>query len=145
MSENARKKSSPESHLIERQLAKAPLRAWAGYVRIAGDEGTLMVPGTWHLELPNEVRPLRDHARREVPLPTADGLDAWREHLMRIVTLQVAGMQLRVRDARDGAWRALEFAAPTMPPSVVHVDREGWHLLLGQGARLTLAVDTESH
>jgi hypothetical protein len=140
MSENVRKKSSPESHLIERQLATAPVRAWAGQVRIISDDGSLTVPGTWHLELPNETRPLRDHTRTALPLPTTGDLDAWREHLVRLVTLQIPGMQLRVRGVHAGAWQSLELAAPTAPPSVTQIDREGLRAVLGPTAELELSI-----
>jgi len=140
MAEHARKKSTPESHLIERQLATAPARAWAGCVRVTGDDGTLTVPGTWHLELPHEVRPLRGHLRSAIPLPAAHDLHAWHAHLMRLVTLQIPGMQLRVHSTHAGAWQSLEFAAPTAPASVTHVDREGLRTLLGPTAHVALSV-----
>jgi len=140
MSENARRKSSPESHLIERQLASEPARAWPGHVRITGDERTFTVPGTWHLELPHEGRPLRKHERRAPPLPEVADLPAWREHLVRLVTLQVPGMQLRVRETHAGEWRSIELAAPTAPPSVTHIDREGLRTLLGPTMELELAI-----
>lgn len=140
MSENARRKSSPESHLIEHQLAVAPARAWGGHVRITGDEGTVTVPGTWHLELPGESRSLCGGERTALPLPEVADLPAWREHLMRLVSLQIPGMQLRVRDARAGNWHSLELAAPTAPPSVTHIDRDGLRTLLGPTAELELTI-----
>ena len=139
MSENARKKSSPESHLIERQLENAPVRTWAGHVRITSDEGTLTVPGSWHLELPHEVR-RRESPRRAHPLPAVADLPAWGEHLLRLVTLRIPGMQLRIRDTHDGAWHSLEFAAPTAPPSVALIDRDGLRTVLGPKADLELAI-----
>jgi len=140
MSEHARRKSTPESHLIEHQLATAPSRAWAGHIRITGIDGTLMVPGTWHLELPNEARPLHGPRRAEIPLPTVTDLPAWREHLVRLVMLQIPGMQLRVRDTIAGAWQRLELAAPTSPVSVTHIDRDGLRTLLGPTAELELSI-----
>jgi hypothetical protein len=142
MSENARRKTTPESHLIEHQLATAPSRAWAGHVRITGDGGTLMVPGTWHLEVPNDARPLHvhGHGRSALPLPAVTDLPAWREHLVRLVMLQIPGMQLRVRDTIDGAWQSLELAAPTAPASVTHIDRDGLRTLLGPTAELELSI-----
>lgn len=55
------------------------------------DDGTLTVPGMWHLKLPQALRPLRAQARAVLPLPAAADLSAWREHLGRLVTLQVPG------------------------------------------------------
>ncbi len=140
MSESPRRKSTPETHLIERQLDVAPTRAWAGHVCITTDERTVSVPGTWHLELPQELRPMRDGIPRALALPPVSDLPAWRAHLMRLITLQLPGMQLRVSEAEDGEWRELELAAPTTPPSVTQIDRRGWRALLGQHARMELRI-----
>ena len=140
MSENARRKSVPESHLIEQQLADAPVRSWAGFVRITTEAGTFSVPGTWHLDLPHESRALQPHPRVALPLPDVTDLDAWREHLLRVVSLQLPGSRLRVRETAAGTWRSLEIAAPTVPRSVVQIDRDGWARLMGGSARMEMRV-----
>lgn len=140
MSENARKRTTPESHLIERQRATAHARAWAGQVRITGDHGTVTVPGVWHLELPHEARPLRYPRGGVLVQPAVADVPAWRDHLVRLVTLGIPGMQLRVRDADATAWQSLELAAPTIPTSVVHIDRAGLRALLGPDAQVELSV-----
>jgi hypothetical protein len=83
---------------------------------------------------------LRGHLRSALPLPVAYDLPAWHAHLTRLVTLQIPGMQLRVHRTHAGAWQSLEFAAPTAPASVTHVDREGLRTLLGPTAHVALSV-----
>jgi hypothetical protein len=144
MSANARRKAHPEAHQAERHIAQTPARAWAGRACISTDDGVLEIPGTWHLDLPGEGRPLRRHARASFPVPAPGDLEAWREHLVQLVTLQVPGMQLRVRTADSGGWQLLEVGAPTTPASVVHIDREGLAAVLGQGASISLSIDTRN-
>lgn len=137
----SRKASKPESHLVERYIADRPARSWGGYVRIADGEHTMFVPGTWHLDLPDAPRPMMADARRAVPLPDADDPEAWRAHLLRLIRLQHPRMQLRVMHADEYGWQQLELAAPTVPPSVVHLDRHGMARVLGQDARLSMIID----
>lgn len=144
MAENARTRITPESHHIEQQRATAHARAWAGQVRITGDVGTVTVPGVWHLELPQEARPLRDPRSGALTLPATADLPAWREHLLQLVTLSVPGMQLRVHAGSTGGWHSLELAAPTVPLSVVHIDRDGLRSLLGPMAQLEMSVSLTS-
>lgn len=161
MSAKANRKAHPESHLIEQRIATNPARAWDGCVHIASDAGTLAVPGTWHLELPKAASP-RAHGRpattpptaRDVaapspratplPLPAVGDHDAWRAHLLEVVTLRVDGTRLRVRSAEALDWRTLELAVPTAPASVVQIDRHGLEQLLGPGATLRLAITAAS-
>ncbi len=140
MSENPRRKSVPESHLIEHQRADAPARSWGGYIALTHDDRVTMVPGTWHLDLPHESRARQHSVRAALPLPDVSDRDAWRDHLLRVVSLRLPGSQLRVRDTAAGAWRSLEIAAPTFPPSVVHIDRDGLARLLGEGAGMEMRV-----
>jgi hypothetical protein len=144
MSEHARKRTTPESPLIERQRATAHARAWAGQVRITGDHGTVTVPGVWHLDLPHEARPLRYPRSGALALPAVADVLAWRDHLVHLVTLGIPGMQLRVREANATAWQSLELAAPTAPLSVVHIDRDGLRSLLGPMAQLEMSVSLTS-
>lgn len=140
MSSNARRRAHPDSHLIERHIARNPARAWHGHVCIHTERGVLEVPGMWHLDVPGAARPMLHDARAALPLPASGEREAWRDHLARLVTLQVPGMQLRVRTADAAGWQSLEFAAPTSPASVVQVDREGLVALLGTGAGISLSI-----
>ena len=142
MSENARRRAHPEAHQAERRIAEAPLRAWDGYVHIRSEAGDVHIPGRWHLDLPGAGRPLVCDARTAQPLPQPDDQNAWRAYLVRMLTMQIPGVQLRVRSARDNAWQSLEVAAPTTPFCVVQIDREGLVELLGTGARISLSVRT---
>ena len=140
MSENARRKSVPESHLIEQQRADTPVRSWDGYIALTRDDGVTVVPGTWHLDLPHESRARQHSERAALPLPDVSDRGAWRDHLLRVVSLQLPGSQLRVRDTAAGSWHSLEIAAPTAPPSVVQIDRDGLARLLGEGASMEMRV-----
>lgn len=140
MSSNARRKHQPDAHQTERRIAENPATAWEGRVRISAERGTWDIPGTWHLQLPEQARTLRPAGRTSLPLPAAGDMAAWRDHLVQLVTLRVPGMQMRVRSADSTGWRTLEFAAPTAPASVAHVDREAFGALLGQGARMEMRI-----
>lgn len=161
MSAKANRKTHPESHLIEQRIATNPARAWDGCVHIASDVGMLAVPGTWHLELPKAASPRANGRpattplaaddvaappRRAIPLPlpAVEDRDAWRAHLLEVVTLRVAGTRLRVRSAEALDWCTLELAVPTAPASVVQIDRHGLEQLLGAGATLRLAITAAS-
>lgn len=146
MSSSARKPNHPESHLIERDIAGRPARTWDGFVRIAGDQHGVCVPGTWHLDLPGAARPMTAGARSVRPLQAADDVSAgaWHEHLLRFVRLQHPRMQLRVVRADTDGWQQIELSAPTVPLSVVQLDRQGMARLLGADARLTMTADTRS-
>jgi hypothetical protein len=145
MSSNGRRRTHPESHLIERDLAPSPARAWDGHVCISGEHGTVSIRGTWHLEMPQEPRTMLTARRsRSLPLPARDDMNAWHAHLLRLVTLQIPGMQLRVQGADAASWTALEFAAPTRPASVVQLDRQGLVALLGEGASVSLTIDAHT-
>lgn len=142
MSSNRRRPSPPESHLTEFRLAEAPARAWPGSVRLTSSDGTLDVPGVWHLALPQGPRPMAAPGRTALALPAPGDHAAWREYLVRLVSLQVPGTQLRVRAADAEGWHTLEWAAATSPASVLQLDRDGLRGLLGDEARISLTVTT---
>lgn len=85
-------------------------------------------------------------ARSARPLPVADDVsaEAWHEHLLRFVRLQHPRMQLRVVRADTDGWQQIELSAPTVPLSVVQLDRQGMARLLGADARLTMTADARS-
>lgn len=142
MSSNRRRHPQPESHLTEYRLAEAPARTWQGGVRITSSEGTLHVPGVWHLALPEGPRPMPGAGRAALPLPASGDRAAWRDYLVRLVLLQVPGTQLRIRSADADGWHTLEWAAATSPASVLQLDREGLRALLGEEAHISLTVTT---
>ncbi|WP_461412740.1 hypothetical protein [Gemmatimonas sp.] len=142
MSEKARRRAHPEAHQAERRIAEAPLRAWDGHVHIRCEAGDLQIPGRWHLDVPGTGRPLVRDASTAQPLPPHHDQSAWRAYLVRLLTMQIPGVQLRVRSASGNTWTSLEVAAPTTPMSVVQIDRKGLVELLGAGARISLKVRT---
>ena len=144
MSSSPRKSYQPESHLIERDLADRPARTWDGHVRLSDGNHSVEVMGTWHLDLPDAPRAMKADPRAAMPLPETDDLEQWHKLLLRLLRLQQPGMQLRVLSADEDGWQQLEYAAPTSPPSVVHLDRHGLARVLGQDQRIALSINARS-
>lgn len=140
MSPIARRNPYGEAHRCEPRIVESPARAWAGRVRITAQHGVLEIPGTWHLHMPAHGRKGGPGGRALLPLPEPGKWGAWREHLLRLVTLQLPGAQLRVCRADRAGWRMLEFSAPTAPASVLQLDREALGALLGPDAHLDLSI-----
>lgn len=129
MSDATRK---PRTVLIgEHEYARAPRFAWPGEVVLGAGDDARVIPGTWQLEFAPRalVRPGTADA-----VPPVHDASAWHDRMVRILTLQEPGVQLRVGAMNDGAWQTLEITVPSRPPMLVECDRAGLAQVVGAGA-----------
>ncbi len=97
---------------------------WPGEAIFTAGDRRAVVRGRWRLTL--------DPMQRAQAFDGAGALsldpeypEAWETQLEALLMLQVPGARLRVARADAHGWRVLEVRAPTVPETVVQVDRAG--------------------
>jgi hypothetical protein len=115
---------------------------WPGELVITAGERRRVVHGRWRFTHDPLQRAQAAGVAGRLSLDPAYA-EGWETQLEALLTLQVPGARLQVREADTQGCRLLELRAPTRPETVVHLDRAALAQLFGDDAedtRLELRV-----
>ncbi len=107
----------------ERARARTPhAHQWTGEVRVWAGERCDVVRGRWRFTVDAAQRAQIEGQAGPLSLdPTFP--EVWETQLESLLTLRIPGARLAVARADRKGWRELELRAPTLPETVVQVDR----------------------
>lgn len=107
----------------ERARARTPhVHQWRGEVRLSAGDRCEVVRGRWRFTL-DPVQRAQTEGLAGVLSLDPSWPEVWETQLESLLTMRIPGARLAVARADMHGWRELELRAPTVPETVVQLDR----------------------